>query len=97
MKNFTLYKIKDGEPLSISADPFPVTDDENIQLLLEDWRLDKESLIEAKIKDFSQSEKPVNSLPPEMIEKFGSSLVITASHRGIRRRPSLRSRSRSDS
>lgn len=81
------YKIKEGHPLFISADPFPVTDDDNMQLLLEDWGLDEASLMEAEIKELSQSGK-LDDLPPELIEKYsGLGLVYTASHPGIRRRP----------
>ncbi|MDE0017824.1 MAG: hypothetical protein OXU51_16700 [Candidatus Poribacteria bacterium] len=80
------YKIKEGRALFISADPFPVTDDDNIQLLLEDWGVDEASLIEAKINELSQSGKR-DDLPPELIEKYsGLGLVYTASHPGIRRR-----------
>lgn len=80
------YKIKEGRALFISAEPFPVTDDDNIQLLLEDWGLDKASLMQAKINELSQSGK-LDDLPPEMIDKsLGLGLVSTASHPGIRRR-----------
>lgn len=89
------YKIKDGSALFISADPFRVTDDDNIQLLLEDWGLDRASLIEAKIDGLSQSEK-LNSVPPELIDKaLGLGLTFTRSHPGIRRRTrNFRRRSR---
>ena len=51
------YKvIKEGQPLFISAEPFQLTEYENIQLLLEDWGLDSASLMEAKINALSQSE-----------------------------------------
>ena len=80
------YKIKEGRALFISAEPFPVTDDDNIQLLLEDWGLDKASLMQAKINELSQSGK-LGDLSPEMIDKFlGLGLTFTASHPGIRRR-----------
>ena len=80
------YNIKEGRALFISADPFPVTDDDNIQLLLEDWGLDEASVMEAEIKELSQSGK-LDDIPPELIEKYrGLGLVYTASHPGIRRR-----------
>ncbi len=80
------YKIKDGIALFISADPFPVTDDDNIQLLLEDWGLDKAALIEAKINDLNQSGK-LADLPLEMIDKYlGLGTIVTNSHPGIRKR-----------
>ena len=81
-----IYKIKEGSALFISADPFPVTDNDNIQLLLEDWGLDGASLMEAKINELSQSGK-LDDLPPELIKKYNElGLVLTASHPGIRRR-----------
>ena len=80
------YKIKEGRALFISADPFPVTDEDNIQLLLEDWGVDEVSLMEAEINELSQSGK-LSDLPPELIKKYGRlGLVYTASHPGIRRR-----------
>ena len=80
------YKIKEGRALFISADPFPVTDDDNIQLLLEDWGVDEASLMEAKTNELSQSGK-LDDLPPKLIEKYSRlGLAYTASHPGIRRR-----------
>ncbi len=80
------YNIKEGRALFISADPFPVTDDDNIQLLLEDWGVDEASLMEAKINELSQSGK-LDDLPSELREKYSKlGLVCTASHPGIRRR-----------
>jgi len=80
------YKIKEGSALFISADPFPVTDNDNIQLLLEEWGVDEASLMEAEINELSQSGK-LSDLPPKLIEKYlGLGLVYTASHPGIPRR-----------
>ncbi len=57
----TTYKIKEGIALFISAEPFPVTEDGNIQLLLEDWELDKATLMAAKISALSQAGMSVPS------------------------------------
>ena len=64
------YKIKDGVALFISAEPFPVTEDGNIQLLLEDWELDRVTLMAAKINALSQGGM---SVP-------GSALTFSRSH-----------------
>ena len=62
------YKIKDGIALFISAEPFPVTEAGNIQLLLEDWELDRATLMAAKIDALSQASVP------------GSALTFSRSH-----------------
>ncbi len=81
------YTIKEGQPIFISAEPFQLTEHENIQLLREDWGLDRAALKEI----LSQSGELDKN---EVIDKLpSSSLIFTSSHPGIHRRP-RRSRSR---
>ena len=85
--NVATYTIKEGQPIFISAEPFQLTEHENIQLLREDWELDRAALMEV----LSQSGElgkigVIDKLP-------GSSLIVTSSHPSIHRRP-RRSRSR---
>ena len=86
------YTIKEGQPIFISAEPFQLTEHENIQLLREAWGLDRAALE----KFLSQSGELDKN---EVIDKLpGASLIVTSSHPSIHRRPrKSRSRYRSGS
>ena len=86
------YTIKEGRPLFISAEPFSLTEYENIQLLREDWGLDRAALMEV-LSQIGELGKVggINELP-------GTSLIVTKSYPGApRRRRKLGGRYRSGS
>ena len=92
------YTIKGGQPIFVSAESVPITEYENIQLLLEDWGLDGASLIEAKINALDQSEELSKAgSAKDKNSSHGLVLSLTRSHPVVRRRTRrLRGRHRSD-
>lgn len=83
------FTIEGGSPLFISAESFRVTDEENIQLLLENWGLDMASLMEVKLNALSQSSNVNDEVPPEVINhNSNSGLAFTKSRSEVGRRSS---------